>query len=230
MTENLPAESANPLTAVLADPERLSKIPIETVERLWAMEKDRLDRIARQEFAQAFRDVQKAMQPVIRMGEGQHGAMYARLEHITKMLDPILAEHGFSRSISQADCPTDGLMRFVLTLRHTGGHVETHFMDAPVDDKGSKSPFEGVASAFTRSERHLLAKVCGVQIVNDNDPAIGVSVPISDAQRGELEGLIEKSDVPLQPLLDWLNVEDLGRIPSVQFSWVKQRLVNRGAK
>ena len=168
-------ETPSALQVLLADPDRLKDYPVETVERLYALDKDiRADR-AKREFAEAFNRVQKQMTPVKRMAKNtQTGSMYAKAEHVFEMLDPLILKDGFSRSFSTTDCPVEGHIRFVLILRHNSGHEERHTLDAPPDYLGpkgapTKTKLHGMASSYTYCERHLLCKVFGVQLVADDD-------------------------------------------------------------
>ena len=102
--EKLPAQSA--LETLLADPERLKDYPIETVERMFALQKDFEDRRARADFNQAFLAVQGELQPVANKGWNPHTkSHYARAEEVFAMLNPILVKHGLSRSFSVTDSP-----------------------------------------------------------------------------------------------------------------------------
>ena len=145
------------------------------MERLFALAREMQSDAARREFAEAFNDVQREMAPVRKLGwNGHTKSHFARQEEVAQMLDPIILSHGFSRSMSSTDSPTDGLMRFVLLLRHNGGHEERHHLDAPNDSvgakgAGNKTALHGMASSYTYCERHLLCKVFGVQVVSDDD-------------------------------------------------------------
>ena len=90
----------------------------------------------------------------------QTGSSYARAEDITGMLDPLISKEGFSRSLSCGDCPVEGHIRFVLTLRHIGGHEETHFIDAPPDYLGPKGAPKPSCTAQAPARRTVSASYC----------------------------------------------------------------------
>ena len=176
------ATGMEPLASLLADPDRIKDIPVDNLERLFALQREwRADR-AREDFAIAFNAVQGEMRPVAKVARNVHTkSMYARAEDVTAMLDPVINKHGFSRSISTDDCPAADHMRFTLILRHVGGHEERHHLDAPVDNVGmagnaTKTRLHGMASSYTYCERHLLCKVFGVHIVSDDDGLAGAAV------------------------------------------------------
>ena len=197
-------ETPSALQVLLADPDRLKDYPVETVERLYTLHKDMQADQAKREFAEAFNRIQKAMAPVRKtVWNEQTSSYYARAEHVMAMLDPLILEEGFSRSLSCADCPLEGSIRFMLTLRR-GGHVEQHFIDGSPDYLGpqgrpNKTKIHGTFSSYTLAERHLLCKVFGIQLVADDDGnAAGGIGPgaekITPDQALDLEALLSRSE------------------------------------
>ena len=226
MTTLVATPEPSALATLLADPDRLRDFPIETVERLFVLDRQIRADAARQEFAEAFNAVQSAMTPVRKLATNSHThSTYARLEDVGRMLDPLILAHGFSRSLSTTDSPTSGL-RFVLVLRHVGGHEERHHLDAPVDDigiqgKATKTALHGMASSYTYCERHLLLKVFGVQTVSDDDgnAAAGVgpgSERISDDEAADLEALIDEVNADRRRLYDICGIGAVGDLKKSQ--------------
>ena len=120
-------------------------------------------------------------------------------------------------------------MRIVLTLRHTGGHSETHQFDAPIDNVGvkgsaTKTRLHGAASSWTYAERYLLTKVCGVQLTDDDDGNAGGGVGpgaerITDDQLLDLEAKMDEKGIGPNgrvKLLTYLGVEKLADLPASQ--------------
>ena len=221
-----PASQPSALQILLADPDRLKNFPIETVERMFAMEKEIQADLARCEFAEAFNRVQKAMTPVRRMAtNSQTGSKYALAEHVMEMLDPLILREGFSRSLSCADCPVEGQIRFMLTLRR-GGHVEQHFIDGAPDYLGpkgnpTKTKIHGMMSSYTLVERHLVCKVFGVQLVADDDGNAGGGIgpgaeKITAEQVGDLEALLDEVKADRSKYLKFFEIEKLGDLQASQ--------------
>lgn len=232
MSNNLTVAGASALAQILAEPDRLKEIPVETVERLFALDREfRADR-ARSEFAAAFNAVQGEMSPVRRAAKNsQTASFYARAEHVAGMLDPIITRHGFSRSFSTEDCPLADHMRFVLTIRHVGGHVEQHRLDAPIDNVGpkgnpTKTRLHGMASSYTYCERHLLCKVFGVQLVDDDDgnaAAMGpASANASDADIAEVNRLLDATATDKRKFCSHFNI---AAVPELTAAQARQALV-----
>ena len=176
MTTDLATTQPSPLAQLLADPDRLKEFPIETVERLFA-----LDREMRQDGAQNRNSpmrctrLQGDLTPVRKAAKNdQTGSWYARLEDVEAMLDPVIHKHGFSTSLSsQPGAPADHT-RFVLMVRHVGGHAEEHTWDAPIDDKGikgnpNKTRLHGGGSSMAYAARYLKTNVFSVSTYRDDD-------------------------------------------------------------
>lgn len=234
MTEISAPASLNPLAAILAEPDRLKDLPIETVSKLYEIDKEMRRERARQDFAAAFTAVQVEMTPVRRAATNSHTrSRYARLEHVTAMLDPIIQAHGFSRSVSTEPGAADGLQRFVLVVRHVGGHEERHYLDAPLDNIGikgqaTKTALHGMASSATYCERHLICKVFGVQTVDDDDGNAGAlgpgAEPITEAQVAEIGALADEVGADKRRLCGVFEVDSLAGLTQVQFRPAMQML------
>ena len=225
-----PAPGQSALDQLLADPERLKEYPIETVERMFELTLKLKAEEARREFAEAFNAVQSelAAAPVRKLGRNtQTGSMYARAEEVMEALDPIITKHGFSRSTSTEESAQPDTIRFVLILRHAGGHSERHFLDAPNDSVGpkgnpTKTKLHGMASSYSFCERHLCCKVFGLRLTADDDGNAGSGVGpsaecITEHQAADLSALIDEVEADLQLFLDYFRVKTLGEMLRSQF-------------
>ena len=216
------------LTKLLADPDRLRDFPIETVERLFELDRQIRADGARRDFFVAFNRVQSQMIPVARKGTNEHTrSSYARAEEVFAMLDPIMLSEGFSRSLSTEECPTPDHLRFVLILRHIGGHEERHRLDAPIDNVGlkgapTKIKLHGMASSYTYCERHLILKVFGVQVGEDDDGNGAGKGPgaekISEEQAKDLDSLIDDVKASKGRLMAYFKIEKLEDIALSQYA------------
>ena len=233
---DLTTQQPNALQAVLADPERLKDFPIETLERLFDLHKVQQSTEARIAFNTAFNAVQAQMHPVMKKATNKHTqSTYARAEDVMRMLDPIIIEHGFSRSLSTEESPIQDHMRFVLILRHKAGHEERHTLDAPLDNTGikgnpTKTKLHGMASSFTYCERHLLCKVFGVQISNDDDgnaATIDTGEKITSTQQNFLRDMLEASGADIDKFFNFFSVKSLADLPANRFNQAKTMLTKR---
>ena len=226
---SLPAEApapTNPLQAVLSDPARLAELDVEKLERLMEMQRTLDADDARRQFYAAFRDVQDAMWRVPKRGlNTSTRSRYALAEDVYAMLDPITTRHGFSRSFSTEASSLDNHIRFVLTVRHSAGHHETHRFDAPVDDVGmkgnpTKTRLHGMASSYTYVERHMVCKVFGVQTGeadDDGNAAAGVgpsAAPVSEREAADVQALIEETGADRARFLAYFGVDSIEALPA----------------
>ena len=223
-----PTNPGEALAAILSDADRMRDIDVEKMERLFALSREFAKDVAKREFYEAFNTLQSRMEPVRKRGWNNHTSThYAFAEDVEKMLDPLLIELGFSRSMSTEDCPHADHIRCVLMLRHIGGHTEQHRLDAPIDGVGAKggkvmTRLQGTGSTMRYVERYLLCNVCGVQIVADDDGNKGANVGpgaerITEDQALDLEAKMEEHGVGPQgraKLLTWLGVEKLSDLPA----------------
>lgn len=218
------------LSALLADPKQLSEYPIETVERLYQIHKEEKAEHARIAFHKAFNLVQGKTTPVIKRGHNPHlRSMFARAEDVLNMLSPLLVENGFSYSISEGPSEKgEGYTKYVLTLRHDEGHAETHYMEAPLDwNEGNKAKtrIQGQASTYTFAMRHLLIKVFGVQLTEDNDGAsISNTDPITKDQAMDLAKKILDVGADKEKFLAYFKISKISELPAAKLKAANQML------
>ena len=210
MSKSTEIAKTSPLEAIISNPEQLKEIPVDTVERLFALHKEHLADQAKREFNQAFNAAQKDLVAVAKKGYNLHTkSKYALMEDIVAMLDPIVTEHGFSRSISTQPCDIPDHMRMVLTVRHVGGHNEEHMMDAPIDDKtqggkSNKTRIQGQGSTYTYVTRYLLCNVFGIHLGDDTDGnKVESAEVITEEQNVEIQDLLDQTKSDLKKFLDY---------------------------
>ena len=230
---NLPAkpDPTGTLVAILNDPAKLEAFPLDKLERLIELQ-DRMNaETARQEFNRAFAAVQSELTPVAKRGYNSHTrAHYVLADDVTRMLNPILDRHGFSRSLAtkvgdQAPGLPDGHTRFVLILRHDGGHTEEYSIDAPIDAGGTKgrtnkTAVQGLGSTYTYMQRYLLLNVFGIPVGADDDGRGGnvgpVSEKISAEEVRDLNTRMVDLGVDFERFLDYFGIRELSELTREQ--------------
>ena len=230
MSDNLPAAAPmNPLAAVLSDPKRIAELDMDKLERLMDMQRKLDADEARRQFYRAFRDVQDDMTKVPRRGTNpQTRSRYALAEDVYAMLDPIIVRNGFSRSLSTESSDIENHMRFVLLIRHAGGHHEEHRFDAPIDDIGmkgnpTKTRLHGMSSSYTYCERIMVSKAFGVQIGDrddDGNAASGIgpgAERITESQVADIHSLIEEVKANQARFLEFFGAEAIADLPAGRF-------------
>ena len=231
---------AGPLTAILADPDKLRDLPVETVERLYALhERDQAKR-AEREFSAGLVQVRQTMPMVPKNGWNSHTkSAYAKLDDVYRALVPVATGLGFSWSTSGGDGAPAGLVRGVMTLRHAGGHTERHQMDAPLDETGpsgtrNKSALHGTFSTYTYLERNLVVRVFGIQTGKDDDGNRGAGMdtpaldgPVTPEQGDIIEDLLARTKTDSALFLKWLKAVSVADIPKHDFKRAKRALEKR---
>ena len=230
-TINAPPGQPNPavaLVALLTNTTQLKEVPVETVERLWALNKEFEERQAAKAFNIAFNKMQSEMTPVHKAARNaQTNSMYALIEDIQSMLDPLLTRNGFSHSISTEDSSQPDHIRFVLWLRHIDGHVEKHMLDAPIDNLGmkgtpNKTRLQGMGSSYSYAKRYLVCNVCGVIVGDDTDGNLaGHGAPnpeyIDEKQQLDLTTYLEVTNSDITKFKTYFKIDNIAQLPKSKY-------------
>ena len=206
-------------TKALAKVERAPQPLLEklglTAEQFTALDVDKMQRLldfslqveaetARRAYEAAFERAQNRLVgidiPKLTKG-ARTGSRYAKTEAISRVLDPVLVDEGFTWTFSDADSSLAGHVKIVMRLRNSG-HTEPHDYNAPAWDgrgpqgSGVMTPLEASGAVRTYSERRLRMSVFGLHLVDDDtdgaakDP--GSNRTITAAQAADLEALIDE--------------------------------------
>ena len=214
------ATTNNPLMAVLSDPERLQSLDVDKLERLAELHMQMQDREAKRAFSEAFNAVQGEMVPVVKRGLNKHqGSTYARHHDVDRMLQPLIAKHGFSLSFSTEDTESKDMIRYVMVVRHKGGHSERHTMELPKDDTGKKAHLHQIGSSNTYGKRYLKVSVFDVDLSDDDDGNAGAGVgpsaeTITEHQAADLRALIEDVGADKAKFLRFFGIKNVLELPA----------------
>ena len=184
-----------------------------TAEQFTALDVDKMQRLldfslqveaetARRAYEAAFERAQNRLVgidiPKLTKG-ARTGSRYAKTEAISRVLDPVLVDEGFTWTFSDADSAVAGHVKIVMRLRNSG-HTEPHDYNAPAWDgrgpqgSGVMTPLEASGAIRTYSERRLRMSVFGLHLVDDDtDGAAGGSQKrISADQVADLRSTIQE--------------------------------------
>jgi hypothetical protein len=175
----------DPVVAVLM--QRPNVTPDEVRDMLAAQREYRAD-VARQAFDDSFAALSVDLPRVIGKDRGvSYGRgeayRYATLANILSQVKPVLASYGFTiRWRTEND---GNAIRVTCELRHRDGHLESCYLAAPPDSKGSKSAVQAIGSTVSYLERYTLCATLGITTGDtpDADDAPPVDPDGIDPQR-----------------------------------------------
>lgn len=195
----------------------LGKDGVEVLERLHAIHKEERAHAARAAFADAMHALKSELPPVIKSVAGMHGAsragtrtkgMYAPLDTICAVLDPLCAKHGFSYRFPRQ--MRDGKEWVVCVVTHRGGHSEETPYPAMDDEPGKgKTPLHARGSGDTYARRYALTAAFSIVTADPDDDGAAFNrreerEPGDDyyAPTGAPSEAAEKAAANIQAMLD----------------------------
>lgn len=153
---------------------------------------------------------------------------YASLAQVMTEVTEPLTQHGFS--IAWVPRTEQGKVSVTCRLTHSAGHSEETTIDAPIDNSGSKSPAQGVASTITLLSRYTCLALLGIATADMEDPEGEMPPDLVDTKKNMRavkfvvdNGYTKKQAEELigKPVQVWTSA-DLGKL--------KERLKEIGAK
>jgi hypothetical protein len=197
---------------------------VDKLERLLAMQERVLEREAERTFNAAMRAAQDAIKPVLknRKNKETHSS-YADLEQISKLIDPVIHEQGFSLSFGTADCPYPNHYRVTCAVSHTGGFTRNYQADVPIDNKGpkgaqNKTDTHGFGSALSYGRRYLKLLIFDIATTDDDGRAAGNGGPINEEQVKVLNGLADAVNADKAKLCEYLKIASLPELPALKYN------------
>lgn len=148
--------------------------PIETIERLMALQEKMLARQAEIDFNEALNRVQSKIKRVSAdLENSQTHSRYASYAAIDRAIRPIYSEEGFSLSFTEEDCPKPEHVRIVCFVSK-GAYTRQYRKDMPADGKGAKggdvmTKTHAAAAADSYAKRYLVKDIFNVAIGADDD-------------------------------------------------------------
>lgn len=224
----LPQPHAAALPSAM-DPERLISQAIDkgvdpaTMERLLAMREKLIAERARNAFFEALSRFQsecpiikKRKTAVIKSDKGEFSYKYAPLDHIVKVVSPLLTRHGLSYTIVTR-VETDGsktLLVAVCTVHHAMGHSEPSDFKVPVDQGARMNDMQKFASAQTYAKRYAFCNSLGILTGDGDDDGHAGGAKGADTTKGaDEEGTVQ--DYPpegfIKNLPKWKKLMEAGK-------------------
>lgn len=206
---------------------------------------------AEKAFARAMNECQQKLPRVIKGTKGDRG-LYATLDQIQDAVMPIIYEHGFSITWSQADAKEAGLTRVTAVLFHTAGHSRQYQGDYAIDGEGAKggrvmNPLQGRVSSHTYAQRDMLRLMWNITISGTDLDGAQAGDPLDQEQMKCINGLVDEIEAisgvtyPLQWMIDWMKswvkvtsdgeeLNGFSNVPGSAFAKIVQELTRQRKK
>ena len=151
---------------------------------------------------------------------------YADLAEVLNTVRPVFAKHGLSIVQSTG---FDGSLVSVTTLV---GHAEGGFITSTASCVPAKTDAQGIGSATTYLRRYSLAAMAGVAqedddgnaAAHDRKPQARQAAKVSEAQRAELQDLIDQTGTEVEKFCRFFRVSSLSDLPAADFDRAKRML------
>lgn len=175
------------------DPDAVAAALEKLVELEGTVAKREAERIFGEQFAAFRRALPKI--PRDRKGAVRNGTaiMYASLETIQPIVDPLLAEHGFFYRFTTEPSKDGQWLIVTCTLQHEAGHSERSSMPVPMTTIPKATKAQEATGTRTYGKRLALSDVLGLSTTDEADGA-GPGEKIDEATVEELKGLASKLD------------------------------------
>ena len=170
-------------------------LPIETMERLFALYERQREEEARMAFFTAMTRFQSIVPPIVKDRSvdyqattgGSVGYKYASLSHVVGVIKEPLADCGLSFRFEQRDTE-DGSIEVACIVTHVAGHSERTSMSGPADTSGKKNAIQSRGSSNSYLKRYTLGGALGLVIDEDDDGRQGQKGGPRPAKRNEATG------------------------------------------
>lgn len=155
--------------------------------------------------------------------KGTTSYKHALLEDIVDAATPELSKHGLSVrwEIDQGD-----QIAVKCILSHIDGHSESVSLRGPADDSGGKNRIQQIGSTVSYLQRYTLMSILGLAAKGVDDDGMAAihhkseSNKITDEQVLQIEAFIADNELPLQPVMDYLNAKgykEFAQLPAGKF-------------
>ncbi len=196
----------------------------DTLEKLMALQERWEKNQARKAFDAALADA-KAKIPIIgknrevdfTSSKGRTNYRHEDLAEITRVVGPILAEHGLSyrfRTTSAANEPVS----VTCIVSHRDGHSEENTLSAARDETGNKNSIQAIGSTVTYLQRYTLKAALGLAASDEDDGnASDAPTTITAEQVKDLQQRIMDADTDIAKFLRVYRIERLADLPVADY-------------
>lgn len=191
------------------------------LERIAAMIERREKWDAERAYAEARTACKSDLPIVVRDATNTHThSRFARLENISRAIDPVIARHGFTLSFGCKPSAKENSITVTCRCRHTGGHYEDFELpDLPDDSQGlkgtaNKTPIQGRVSTTSYGKRVLKSMIFDVAIADSDIDGNESIDPITDEQVMDLSELMERKVFNRMKFYAYFGIGQAKELPS----------------
>ena len=211
--------------------------PVDVLERLVALQERVTERNARMAFVEALTAFRREcpvipktrknlqFQKVTRAGT-KAPAMYAALEDIDRIAQPVASAHGLIWTWDTVNGPER--MAVTCKLLHVDGHSESATVEMPYSDNRGPSPQQQFSITQSYGMRYSLIAVLGITTADDdmdgNNAADDDGDTITEGQVADLYALADEVKANLPKFLKFLGVDGLSDLPASRYGEAKKAL------
>lgn len=186
---------------VVANPD----VDVNKLEKLLDIQIRMMDKQAEILYNQAMAKMQGELPIIHHTGELRHKgkliSTYSKYEDIAIVINPIMAENGFSISYDTEEIEKETYI--IGILAHSAGHQKTRRIKLPIDTSGAKNPIQAMGSTITYGQRYLQKLL--LNIVTTGEDTDG-KTDIKEKDLTEKE-LIESKQLEINTLVGQLSKE-----------------------
>lgn len=175
---NLPTTQSNSALTVIENMVSSGNFDVNVARELIEMQKDIMKQQAIINFNHDFALMSKKI-PVIAKSKKAHTTMYAPLEDIVKVVQPILSEHGFSVSFSTQQNTLESVT-VTCTLMHKDGHSTSTELQLPTKAvNNSMNAMQAIGAAITYGKRYTISGLLNISTGDDDNNGFTVNAKTS---------------------------------------------------
>lgn len=199
--------------------------PIETMEKLMALQERWEANEARKAYVQAMAAFKKNPPKVTKNKHvsfesrtGQTEYDHATLDNVCGVLGAALAEHGLSYRW-ETEHAEGGVIRVTCVMTHVLGHSERTMLQAGADQSGGKNHVQAIGSTVTYLERYTLLAACGIATKDQDDDGYGANgnLTLNEVQIGILQDGLDETGGDIRAFCKFMKVDSLADIKVKDF-------------
>lgn len=220
---------------LIADAARDPKVDVGKMRELLKMKQEEEDRRAEVLFNNALADAKEKIPVVVKDGKGDRSITYAKLETVSRAIDPIIKENGFVISYGMADSPKIDHYRITAELRHRAGYKKEYFADIPPSTTGPQGKpimtvTQGAGSAISFGRRYLKLMIFDITIVGEDDNgAGGPREAINESQLAELKARMAEANIDEEAFCTAFQIKSVEALPRDKLETALGRIAQKYA-